>query len=67
MPEFATVRYSTDESVAVVTINRPDAMNSFNDQLRKDLFDALEVAANEDSIRAVIITGEGRSFVQGGN
>lgn len=65
MPEFETVIYATDESVAIVTINRPDAMNSFNEQLRRDLLEALELAAKDDAIRAVIVTGEGRSFSAG--
>jgi 2-(1,2-epoxy-1,2-dihydrophenyl)acetyl-CoA isomerase len=65
MPEFKTVLYSTDDSIAVITINRPDAMNTFNNQLRRDLHDALEVAANDNEIRVVVLSGEGRSFSAG--
>ena len=65
MPDFDTVKYAIDDNVAIVTISRPDAMNSFNDDLRRDLHSALEVAANDKSIRVVILTGEGRTVSAG--
>lgn len=65
MSEFETVRYRQDGSVAVVTINRPDAMNSFDTALRRDLDAALHQAADDDSVRVVVLTGEGRSFSAG--
>lgn len=65
MSEFETVKYEQDGSVAVITINRPDAMNSFDDALRRDLLAACEKAAGDSAIRAVVLTGEGRSFSAG--
>jgi len=65
MSEFETVRYSRNEAVAVITIYRPDAMNSFNTQLRKELLAAFQQARNDHSVRAVVFTGEGRSFSAG--
>lgn len=65
MPDFETVKYAIDDSVAIVTLHRPDAMNSFNEQLRSDLFDAFETAAKDDGVRVVVVTGEGRSFSAG--
>jgi 2-(1,2-epoxy-1,2-dihydrophenyl)acetyl-CoA isomerase len=65
MSEFETVRYAQDGAVALVTIYRPDAMNSFNEELRRDLLAACERAADDSSVRAVVITGEGRSFSAG--
>jgi len=65
MTEYETVKYAQDDAVAVITIHRPDAMNSFNDELRRDLFAACERAAGDDSVRAVVITGEGRTFSAG--
>ncbi|HZW59253.1 MAG TPA: enoyl-CoA hydratase-related protein [Woeseiaceae bacterium] len=65
MSDFDTVRYRTDGAVAVITIARPDAMNSFNTALRKDLLAALRRAAGDDAVRAVVLTGEGRSFSAG--
>ncbi len=65
MSEWATVRYEQHDAVAVITIWRPDAMNSFNTQLRRDLHAAFERAAGDESVRAVVLTGEGRSFSAG--
>jgi 2-(1,2-epoxy-1,2-dihydrophenyl)acetyl-CoA isomerase len=60
-----TIRYRHDRDVAVITIHRPEAMNSFNSELRRDLLDAFRQAAGDKSVRAVVLTGEGRSFSAG--
>lgn len=65
MKDFNTVKYATDGAVAIVTIHRPDAMNSFNSELRRELAAALKQAAGDVAIRAVVLTGEGRSFSAG--
>ncbi len=59
------VRYEQDGAVAVITINRPDAMNAFTTELSLALQLALEKAHNDKDIRAVVLTGEGRSFSAG--
>lgn len=60
-----TVKYELDGAVAVVTINRPDSMNAFNTELRADLHEALQKAGDDDSVRVIVLTGEGRSFSAG--
>ena len=65
MGDYETVKYSQDTAVAIITIFRPDAMNSFTTELRRDLLTAFERAAGDDSVRVVILTGEGRSFSAG--
>lgn len=65
MAESETIRYSRDRHVAIITIHRPDAMNSFNTELRADLLAAFRRAAGEDGVRVVVLTGEGRSFSAG--
>ena len=52
-------------AVAVITICRPEAMNSFNRRLRLDLLAAFEQAAADRSVRVVVLTGEGRAFSAG--
>ena len=52
-------------AVAVITICRAEAMNSFNRRLRLDLLAAFEQMAADRSIRVVILTGEGRAFSAG--
>lgn len=65
MSDYDTVRYTQDGDVAIITIHRPDAMNSFNTELRAELGAAVDRAAADESVRAVVLTGEGRSFSAG--
>jgi 2-(1,2-epoxy-1,2-dihydrophenyl)acetyl-CoA isomerase len=65
MSEYETVKYRTDGAVAVITISRPEAMNSFDEALRAELADACKRAACDNGIRAVVLHGEGRSFSAG--
>lgn len=60
-----TVLYDQDKAVATVTLNRPGAVNSFNDDLRRDLHGALQKAALDKTIRVVVLTGSGRCFSAG--
>jgi 2-(1,2-epoxy-1,2-dihydrophenyl)acetyl-CoA isomerase len=48
-----------------ITLNRPDAMNAWDKQLGIDLLAAVERAAGDDAVRAVVITGAGRAFSAG--
>jgi 2-(1,2-epoxy-1,2-dihydrophenyl)acetyl-CoA isomerase len=59
------VKYDQHDAVAVITLHRPEAMNSFNTELRAALAFALEKAHEDDSIRVVVLTGEGRTFSAG--
>ena len=59
------VRYAQEGAVAVITLHRPDAMNSFHTELRAALAFALEKAHEDDSVRVVVLTGEGRTFSAG--
>lgn len=63
---FETVKYELKESVATLTMNRPDALNALSLQLTQDLKAAIEQAI-ADKARAVILTGEGRAFCSGGD
>ncbi|ANO51785.1 enoyl-CoA hydratase/isomerase family protein [Woeseia oceani] len=65
MLSLETVKYSQNGPVAIITMSRPEAMNSFNTALRLDLRKAFEHAAADKSVRAVVLTGEGRSFSAG--
>jgi len=65
MTNFQTVTYTTKNQVAMISMNRPAALNSFNTQLRLDLLAAIEYANEDKEARVVIITGEGRGFSAG--
>ncbi|MGZ9223713.1 MAG: enoyl-CoA hydratase-related protein [Anaerolineales bacterium] len=51
--------------VGLVTLNRPQAMNALNNQLMRELMDALETFDKNDSIGAIVITGNEKAFAAG--
>jgi len=59
------VKYEQQGAVAIITLHRPDAMNSFNTELRADLADAIGKAHADETVRVVVLTGEGRCFSAG--
>ncbi len=54
-----------ENKTAIITINRPDALNALNGQVLEELDAALNDVINDDEIKVLIITGAGRSFVAG--
>lgn len=60
-----TVLYDLADGVATVTLNRPDAMNALNTELKAALRDTLLGAAEDPAVRAVLLTGNGRAFCVG--
>ncbi|MEL7488909.1 MAG: enoyl-CoA hydratase-related protein, partial [Pseudomonadota bacterium] len=61
-----TVLYETPgEAVVQITLNRPDALNAFNADMRRDMLDAIARASADETVRAVVITGAGRGFSAG--
>lgn len=59
------VSYETDGHVAIITLNRPDAMNAMNKAVRDALGEAQSSAEANDNIRVVVLTGSGRAFSSG--
>ncbi len=59
------VKYEQQGAVAVITLNRPDSMNAFTNELRADLLQALQKAWKDNDVRVVVLTGEGRCFSAG--
>jgi 2-(1,2-epoxy-1,2-dihydrophenyl)acetyl-CoA isomerase len=60
-----TLSYEVDDAVAILTLNRPEVLNAFNDELGFALLDAVNKASDDESIRCVVITGAGRAFCSG--
>jgi 2-(1,2-epoxy-1,2-dihydrophenyl)acetyl-CoA isomerase len=60
-----TVLYEQTGKVVIISLNRPDSLNGFTSELCSDLLLAFEKAHQDDSVRAVVLTGEGRSFSAG--
>ena len=67
MPDHAyeTLLYQADAGVATITLNRPQALNALNAQMRIELLDALRITRREPEVRAIVITGAGRGFCSG--
>lgn len=63
--EFDNLEFEVEDGVAVITLNRPEALNALNGDLMLELGIALDIAAGSDGVRAVILTGSGRSFIAG--
>ena len=59
------VLYETRQNAALITLNRPERRNSINQALLAGLYEGLENAQKDDSIRAVVLTGNGKSFCAG--
>lgn len=63
--EYRHILVELTDAVQVITLNRPDVLNSFHLAMAREVQDALAVAAADDAIRAVLITGAGRGFCAG--
>ena len=59
-----TVLYAEQGAVAILTLNRPDALNSFTRQMHKELWAALDQAEANPAIRALVITGVAVRFAR---
>ena len=60
-----TVLFQADGGLAWITLNRPEARNAINDEMRQALLDALARVAADPAIRAAVLTGAGEGFCPG--
>lgn len=65
MEQYKSILYEEDGPVATITLNRPDVLNALSPELERELHSALDAAAEDDGVRAIILTGEGRAFSSG--
>jgi 2-(1,2-epoxy-1,2-dihydrophenyl)acetyl-CoA isomerase len=63
--DFQFIQFESMDGVATITLNRPDVYNALNDGITFELQDALKLAAKDDAIRVVVITGAGKAFCSG--
>mgnify|MGYP001339608742 FL=1 len=59
------VLFEVNEGVALITLNRPDRYNAVNQDLVDGISESLDKAKNDDSIRAIVMTGAGKGFCAG--
>ena len=66
MGDYEFILYETDDDkIATITLNRPNQMNAISPDLERELHEALDEAAADDSVRTIILTGAGRAFSAG--
>lgn len=62
---FETVKYEAAKGIAWITLNRPDKLNAFTEQLNKEVQQSIKQASRDKEVRCLVITGEGRAFCSG--
>ena len=62
---YSTILYEVEDNILTITLNRPEALNAFNNEMLFELMDACDKADADDDVRAIIITGAGRGFCAG--
>jgi 2-(1,2-epoxy-1,2-dihydrophenyl)acetyl-CoA isomerase len=63
---FNTIHYKQSEGIATITLNRPEVLNAFNEQMTTELHIALKQAEKDNDVKCIIITGAGRAFCGAG-
>jgi len=63
--DYKTIELSVKDSAAVLTLNRPDRLNSFTVEMHKEMQAALTEIETDSSIRALLLTGSGKGFCAG--
>jgi len=62
-----TILVENDGNVRIITLNRPEKLNAITLEMATELNAAVQNAANDDSVKCVVITGKGRAFSSGGD
>jgi len=65
MADYKTLQLTIEDGVAILTLNRPDRLNSFTVAMHEEMQDALTQIETDETIRAVLLTGAGRGFCAG--
>lgn len=62
---FKLLRYRTEGPLAWLSLNRPDKLNAINAAMVAELNQALDLAEADDTVRVILLSGEGRAFSAG--
>jgi enoyl-CoA hydratase/carnithine racemase len=63
--EYQQITYEVADSIATITLNRPDQLNAFTGRMMRELIDAFDQVDADDEVRVAIVTGAGRGFCAG--
>ena len=62
---YTDILYDVDNLIATITLNRPDKLNAWTSEMDKEVRDAVEAAAADSKVRAIVLIGAGRGFCAG--
>ena len=62
---YTTIETSIEDGIYTLLLNRPERMNAFTVEMANELIAALDEADNDDTVRSVILSGNGRAFCAG--
>jgi len=62
---YETILYEIDDGLLRLTLNRPESLNAFTVEMALELEDAYRRASDDDAIRAIVVTGQGKAFCAG--
>jgi enoyl-CoA hydratase/carnithine racemase len=62
---YNTLRYETADYILTLTLNRPEHLNAFTVEMAHELIEAFNRASNDDDVRAIVVTGQGKAFCAG--
>jgi 2-(1,2-epoxy-1,2-dihydrophenyl)acetyl-CoA isomerase len=65
MSAYKTILSTLDQGVATITINRPERRNAVTQEVLGELLDAFTQAGNDETVRAIVLTGAGKDFCSG--
>ncbi len=63
--EYEILDVTFQESIAIVKVNRPQALNALNTRFFQEMDDVVSIVTNKPEIKVMIVTGEGKAFVAG--
>jgi len=62
---YETIQFNIDKGIAVLTLNRPDRLNSFTQAMHREVRAALDQVQADKTVRVLLLTGAGRGFCAG--
>lgn len=65
--DYNTILINQEGGICILTLNRPEALNALNDELINEMSQAIDIIAEDESIRVLVLTGGDRAFAAGGD
>jgi 2-(1,2-epoxy-1,2-dihydrophenyl)acetyl-CoA isomerase len=65
MSTYKFLMFKNEGGIATISLNRPEVYNALNDEITYELQDAFKTVARDESVRVVVLTGEGKAFCSG--